>query len=339
VIPLELRTEIRRLYYAEHWKVGTIASSLHVHHDTVRLAIAAETLGARRGVCRPTALDPYLAFIRDTLAQYARLRATRLHEMLRLRGYTGSATQVRRLVRQIRPQSVGVYRRLETLSGEEAQIDWGSFGTIRLGRGTRAVSGFVMVLSYSRAMHALFTLDQSLESFLRGHVAAFEALSGAARTLVYDYVARHIIVLLCPRQICGRREANAGSAVLPARRRPHNGLERREPFQQRVVVAPNGRSAGWIGTSHRGLAEPDGRLLHTRVDLRIPVGRLQTHVAEPSTDDIDVNASLEQMNGCRMPKHVRADRAAVWGGPLDSERVRVAADDLVETEAREGTPT
>jgi transposase len=186
VIPLELRTEIRRLYYAEHWKVGTIASSLHVHHDTVRLAIAAETLGARRGVCRPTALDPYLAFIRDTLAQYARLRATRLHEMLRLRGYTGSATQVRRLVRQIRPQSVGVYRRLETLSGEEAQIDWGSFGTIRLGRGTRAVSGFVMVLSYSRAMHALFTLDQSLESFLRGHVAAFEALSGAARTLVYD---------------------------------------------------------------------------------------------------------------------------------------------------------
>ena len=186
MIPLELRTDIRRLYYAEHWKVGTIASSLHVHHDTVRLAIAADTLGARRGVCRPTALDSYLPFIRDTLAQYARLRATRLHEMLRLRGYTGSATQVRRLVRQIRPQAVGAYRRLETLSGEEAQIDWGSFGTIRIGRGTRAVSGFVMVLAYSRAMHAVFTLDQTLESFLRGHVAAFHALGGSARTLVYD---------------------------------------------------------------------------------------------------------------------------------------------------------
>ena len=39
---------------------------------------------------------------------------------------------------------------------------------------------------YSRALFALFTLDQTLESFLRGHVAAFEALGGSARTLVYD---------------------------------------------------------------------------------------------------------------------------------------------------------
>jgi len=180
VIPLELRTEIRRLYYAEHWKVGTIASNLHVHHDTVRTALASETLGARRGVCRPTALDPYLPFIRDTLAQYPRLRATRLHEMLRGRGYAGAVTQVRRLVRQLRPQPTGVYRRLETLIGEEAQVDWGTFGTVRIGRGTRPVSGFVMVLSYSRAMHALFTLDQSLESFLRGHVAAGDTVRGAS---------------------------------------------------------------------------------------------------------------------------------------------------------------
>ena len=43
-----------------------------------------------------------------------------------------------------------------------------------------------MVLGYARALFALFTLDQTLESFLRGHVAAFEALGGSARTLVYD---------------------------------------------------------------------------------------------------------------------------------------------------------
>jgi hypothetical protein len=85
VISLELRTEIRRLYYAEHWKVGTIASSLHVHHETVQTAIASETLGVRRGGCRASALDPYLPIVRDTLAQFPRLRATRLHEMLRAR--------------------------------------------------------------------------------------------------------------------------------------------------------------------------------------------------------------------------------------------------------------
>ena len=43
-----------------------------------------------------------------------------------------------------------------------------------------------MVLGYSRALAALFTYDQTLESFLRGHVDAFEALGGAARNLVYD---------------------------------------------------------------------------------------------------------------------------------------------------------
>ena len=30
---------IRRLFYAEHWKVGTIAAELGVHHDAVRRAI------------------------------------------------------------------------------------------------------------------------------------------------------------------------------------------------------------------------------------------------------------------------------------------------------------
>ena len=181
------RAEIRRLSFGEHWKIGTIAAALGVHHETVRAALQHETGGLRRGVSRPSALDPFLPFIRDTLTQYPRLRATRLHEMLRLRGYPGSAVQVRRLVRRLRPQATThVYRRVVTLAGEQAQVDWGTFGTVRIGHGTRAVSGFVMVLGYSRALFALFTLDQTLESFLRGHVAAFQALGGSARTLIYD---------------------------------------------------------------------------------------------------------------------------------------------------------
>ena len=181
------RAEIRRLYFGEHWKVGTIAAALGVHHETVRAAVLHETGGVRRGVSRPSALDPFLPFVRDTLAQYPRLRATRLHEMLRQRGYPGSAVQVRRLVRRLRPQTTAqVYRRVVTLPAEQAQVDWGTFGKVRIGHGVRAVSGFVMVLGYARALFALFTLDQTLESFLRGHVAAFEALGGSALTLVYD---------------------------------------------------------------------------------------------------------------------------------------------------------
>ena len=181
------RAEIRRLYYGEHWKMGTIAVQLGLHRETVRAAVEHEAGGVGRGVCRPTALDPYLPFIRNTLATYPRLRATRIHEMVRQRGYTGSVIQVRRLVRRLRPESGRtVYRRVVTLVAEQAQVDWGTFGKVRIGHGTRAVSGFVMVLGYSRALAALFTLDQTLESFLRGHVEAFDALGGVARTLVYD---------------------------------------------------------------------------------------------------------------------------------------------------------
>jgi hypothetical protein len=75
---------------------------------------------------------------------------------------------------------------LTTLMGEEAQVDWGAFGSIRIGHGVRPLSGFVMVLSYSRALFAFFTLDQTLETFCRGHVEAFQAFQGTARTLVYD---------------------------------------------------------------------------------------------------------------------------------------------------------
>ncbi len=186
MITPEQHAEIRRLYFGEHWKVGTIATALGVHHDTARAAIA-DTQAVRRGTCRPTALDPYLPFVRDTLAQYPRLRATRLFEMVRPRGYPGSVVQLRRVVRLLRPQAVPtVYRRLTTLAAEEAQVDWGAFGSIRIGHGTRSLSGFVMVLSYSRAIWALFTLDQTLESFLRGHVEAFQMQGGVARTLVYD---------------------------------------------------------------------------------------------------------------------------------------------------------
>ena len=76
--------------------------------------------------------------------------------------------------------------RLETLPGEQGQVDWGSFGHVKVGRTVRALSAFVMVLSWSRALHVVFTLDQTLESFLRGHVEASAFFGGAPRVILYD---------------------------------------------------------------------------------------------------------------------------------------------------------
>jgi transposase len=186
-ISLEQRAEIRRLYYAEHWKVGTIASALGVHRDSVRRAIESERFGIRAARPRPSQLDPFVPFIRQTLKRYPRLRSTRLYAMLRERGYVGSVVQLRRVVARLRPSSRGeAYLRLRTLPGEEAQVDWGCFGSLAVGGVKRPLSCFVMVLSWSRALHAVFTLDQKLESFLRGHVEAFRFFLGVPRVALYD---------------------------------------------------------------------------------------------------------------------------------------------------------
>jgi hypothetical protein len=42
MITPEARVQIRRCYYAEHWKIGAIATALDVHPDTVRRAIEVE---------------------------------------------------------------------------------------------------------------------------------------------------------------------------------------------------------------------------------------------------------------------------------------------------------
>jgi transposase len=187
MIAADLRARIRRLFFAEHWRAGTIAAELRVHHETVRRAIEADRFVRTGAQVRPAMLDPYKAFVAETLEQHPRLRATRLFEMVKERGYAGSVVQLRRYVQTVRPAPKSeAFLRLATLPGEQAQVDWGNFGKIQIGHAHRTLSCFVMVLSWSRAMYARFALDQTLESFLRGHVEAFNALGGAARTILYD---------------------------------------------------------------------------------------------------------------------------------------------------------
>ena len=93
MISPETRAQIRRYFYVEHWKVGTIASELGVHPDAVRNAIESERFHNSKplGV---SVVDPYIEFIRHTLEQHPRLRATRIYQMIRDRGYRGSVVGV-----------------------------------------------------------------------------------------------------------------------------------------------------------------------------------------------------------------------------------------------------
>ncbi len=185
MIDPEVRVQIRRYFFAEHWKVGTIAQALGVHPDTVRRAIEVERFH-RAEQLRASKLDPYLPFLRQALEEHPRLRATRLYRMLTERGYTGSAVQLRRVVARLRPRPQEAFLRLHVFAGEQAQVDWASFGTVMVGRAKRALSCFVMTLSWSRALYLEFFFDQTMENFLRGHVNAFRSFSGASRVVLYD---------------------------------------------------------------------------------------------------------------------------------------------------------
>ena len=92
----DVRARIRRFYFAEHWRIGTIAAELGLHRDTVALAVDTSRFANTRFQGASTLLDPYRDFVRATLEQYPRLRATRLLEMIQGRGYQGSVFPLRR---------------------------------------------------------------------------------------------------------------------------------------------------------------------------------------------------------------------------------------------------
>lgn len=187
VVTPELRAQILRLYLAEHWRVGTIARQLRLHRDTVRRVLAISSV-LRTPACEPPRLiDLYLPFIKETLAKYPTLAASRLYIMVQERGYGGGSSHFRHLVAPLRPRRVAeAYLRLRTLPAEQAQVDWAHMGHVVVGRAKRPLMAFVMVLSYSRRVFLHFSLNAQMDNFLRGHLLAFDAWGGVPRVILSD---------------------------------------------------------------------------------------------------------------------------------------------------------
>ena len=187
MISRALEAEILRLHHAEGWPIGTIATQLRVHHGTVRRVLAQAGVPAAVPAVRATLVDPYRAFILQSLEKYPSLRASRLYTMVRERGYPGAPDHFRAIVARLRPRPAAeAYLRLRTLPGEQGQVDWAFFGKMRIGRALRPLMAFVMVLSYSRMTFLRFYLNAAMGNFLRGHVQAFALFQSCPRVLLYD---------------------------------------------------------------------------------------------------------------------------------------------------------
>ena len=198
-ISAELEAEIRRLYFAEHWKKGTIAAQLNIHRDVVERVVGPLGCEPKAGP-RPRAIDLFRPVIDETLARYPTVVATRIYDMLVERGYTGSVETVRRVVGTCRPpRPREVYARLETLAGEQSQIDWAQVGHLRVPGGRRPLYCFVLLLRHSRAFWAELVLEQTTVSLRRSLVRAAQHFGGVTREWLFDN----------PKSIVAAREGRA----------------------------------------------------------------------------------------------------------------------------------
>jgi len=178
--------------------ISQIADKLGLARKTVRKYLEDPDAVEDRG--RPSILDPYKDYLKKRLSDYEKLTATKLaREIRQLRSpdvqaqtllpdepYDGSDRTVQRYVKTIREDNRRVYKPVETLPGEQAQVDWGHFGTWSFQGEQQTLYGFAVSLGYSRPRFVRFTLSKSMRPFLECHKRALEYIGGVPIEILYD---------------------------------------------------------------------------------------------------------------------------------------------------------
>ena len=130
----------------------------------------------------PTKLDPYRPIVEMRIAAYPALSAVRILEEIRAAGYTGGYSQLKALVRQLRPTPAPEpVVRFETPAGRQAQVDFAEF---RFPWGKRYA--LLVVLGYSRLLWCRFSVRQDMRTLMTGLEDAFLACGGVPQELLFD---------------------------------------------------------------------------------------------------------------------------------------------------------
>jgi len=252
-----------------------IAERLGINRRTVARLVASEGPPRYRRTPTGSQLDPLEPVLRRLLEEWPQIKAPRLTEVLRDEyGYGGSVRLVQARLQRLRPSRVRPAQRTGYRPGQVLQLDWGEMPTRPIVAGReRRVYALVASLPYSGAQTAFFSLDLTLESFLEGHVRAFEWLGGVPRECVYDSL----------RSVVARRE---GDEVVWNRRflhlRGHYGFHAtactpatpREKGSVEVGVRYL-KSGFWPARRFADLHELDGQY----VDWRDRVCNVRTHAS------------------------------------------------------------
>lgn len=171
--------------------VSAIARQLECDRKTVRKYIERGLKAPAYGPRQPHAsvVAPFETYLRERIAAFPELTGSRLLREIKELGYSGGYTAVKDFLRTVRPKALQAFeRRFETPPGKQAQVDFAYFRTVFTDQpGTeRIVWLFSLVLGHSRMMWGRFVAHQDLQTVLRCHIAAFEALGGAPVEILYD---------------------------------------------------------------------------------------------------------------------------------------------------------
>lgn len=178
--------------------VSAIARKVGCDRKTVRkyleLGLDVPVYGPRQP--RDRLIDPFDDFLRKRVLEFPDLSGVRLMREIRLLGYEGSYTAVTDFLREVRPPKSGPFeRRFETPPGKQAQVDFAEFTVAFTDEPsvTRKVWLFSMVLGHSRWLWGRFVSSQNLQSVMRCHIAAFDAMGGSPEHILYDRMKTAVI--------------------------------------------------------------------------------------------------------------------------------------------------
>ena len=198
-----------------------IAEQLGIHRRVIkRIERGLASGSSRECYLREKKLAGFEQQVKDFLS--SDLTAELIHQKLvKEHSLSVSYATVSRFVRQLKasPES---FVPMHSAAGEEAQVDFGYLGVFERSDGTKVkVWVFCMVLSHSRLGYFEAVTDQSVETFIRCHIRAFEAFCGAPKMVRLDNLKAGVTVPDFYEPIIQEQYASFlahyGSAALPCR--------------------------------------------------------------------------------------------------------------------------
>ncbi len=183
--------EVHRLFHREGVAKARIARMLAMSRNTVDRLLSLDAPPSYRRERAASKLDPFKDEVRRMLADDPEVAATVICERLRLGGFDGSVSIVKRFVAEVRPGFARreVFGREEYRPGVIGQVDWWHTGVrVAVGRGAvREALGLVVTLPHSAAHAVVFTLVKDVPAACEALVGTLMRLGGAPERLVFDY--------------------------------------------------------------------------------------------------------------------------------------------------------